>query len=61
MAFLSMDEVLALARAMRRPEYGLLVRFAALTGLRAGEIGALRVGRVDILRVGSRWSRAWSR
>lgn len=50
MAFLSMDEVLALARAMRRPDYGLLVRFAALTGLRAGEIGALRVGRLDVLR-----------
>ena len=26
---------------------GLLVRFAAFTGLRAGEIGALRVGRMD--------------
>jgi hypothetical protein len=29
------------------PEYGLLIRFAAYTGLRAGEIGALRVGRLD--------------
>lgn len=32
------------------PEYGLLVRFAAYTGLRAGEIGALRVGRLDLMR-----------
>lgn len=29
MAFLTMDQVLALAVAMRRPDYGLLVRFAA--------------------------------
>jgi len=50
MLFLTMDELLALSDAMRRPEYGLLVRFAGLTGLRAGEIGALRVGRVDLLR-----------
>jgi len=50
MAFLTMDQVLALATAMRRPEYGLLVRFAALSGLRAGEIGAVRVGRLDLLR-----------
>ena len=41
---------MSLAGAMRRPDYGLLVRFAALTGLRAGEIGALRVGRLDLLR-----------
>ncbi len=32
------------------PEYGLLVRTAAYTGLRAGELEALRVGRVDLLR-----------
>jgi integrase len=32
------------------PEYGLLVRFAAYTGLRAGELGALRVCRIDLLR-----------
>jgi integrase len=32
------------------PEYGLLVRFAAYTGLRAGELGALRTGRIDLLR-----------
>ncbi|HUP68359.1 MAG TPA: tyrosine-type recombinase/integrase [Acidimicrobiales bacterium] len=50
MAFLTMEQVLALAGAMRRPEYGLLVRFAALSGLRAGEIGAMRVGRLDLVR-----------
>ena len=32
------------------PEFGLLIRFAAYTGLRAGEIAGLRVGRVDFLR-----------
>ena len=37
-------------REGRVPEYGLLVRFAAYTGLRAGELGALRAGRLDLLR-----------
>ncbi len=32
------------------PEYGLLVRFAAYTGLRAGELAALRACRLDLLR-----------
>jgi len=32
------------------PEYALLVRFAAYTGLRAGELEALRVKRLDLLR-----------
>src|SRR4051794_30333892 len=50
MHFLTTDELLSLAAALKRPEYGLLVRFAGLTGLRAGEIGALRVGRLDLLR-----------
>lgn len=50
MAFLTMDQVLELSSAMRRPEYSLLVRVAALTGLRAGEIGALRIGRLDLDR-----------
>ncbi len=64
MLFLSRDEVLALADAITHPplrpgggehrrtaypEYGLLVRLAAETGLRAGEIAALRVGRVDVI------------
>jgi integrase len=64
MMFLTHDEVLALAHEISNPprhaagahqgrtypEYGLLVRLAALTGMRAGEIGALRVGRVNPLR-----------
>lgn len=33
-----------------RPELGLLIRFAAHTGLRAGEIAGLRVGKVDLIR-----------
>ena len=32
------------------PDYALLVLFAAYTGLRAGEIGALRVSRINLLR-----------
>jgi integrase len=32
------------------PELGLLVRFAACTGLRSGEIGALRVADIDLFR-----------
>lgn len=50
MAFLTMEQLLQLSDAMRLPQYGLLVRFAGVSGLRAGEIGALRVGRVDLLR-----------
>ncbi len=49
MVFLDHPQVLALADAMP-PPYGTLVTFAAYTGLRAGEIGALRVGRLDLLR-----------
>jgi integrase len=49
MVFLTADEVEALADAIVEP-YGTLVRFAAYTGLRAGEIAALRVGRLDMLR-----------
>ncbi len=33
-----------------RPELGLLIRFAAYTGLRAGEIAGLRVGKIDFIR-----------
>jgi len=47
--FLTAEEVEAVADAIVEP-YGTLVRFAAYTGLRAGEIGALRVGRVDLMR-----------
>jgi integrase len=61
MAFLSHDEVLRVAHAITHPvptkyrpvathpEYGLLVCFTALTGLRAGEVAALQVGRVNQL------------
>lgn len=49
MLFLNAAEVERLAQATRSP-YGTLVRFAAYSGLRAGEIGALRVGRLDLLR-----------
>lgn len=49
MAFLMPEQVEALAESIA-PPYGTLVRFAAYTGLRAGEIGAVRVGRLDLLR-----------
>jgi integrase len=49
MHFLSAVEVERLAEAIV-PPYGVLVRFAAYTGLRAGEIAALRVKRLDLLR-----------
>ncbi len=65
MIFLEPDQIMALAaevtappvryrREERRrdgyPEYGLLVRFAAFTGLRAGELVALRAADLDLLR-----------
>jgi integrase len=65
MVFLSADQIMTLAnevanppvrrgggehRRASYPEYGLLVRFAAFTGLRAGEIVALRVRRLDLMR-----------
>jgi integrase len=49
MLFLTADQVTGLAAAVH-PNYRVLVLFAAYTGLRAGEIGALRVGRLDFLR-----------
>jgi len=61
MMFLTADQVLDLADAIscpprpashptkNWPAYGLHVRLAAYTGLRAGELGALRVGRVRML------------
>ena len=48
MVFLTASEVEQLANAITVP-YGTMVRFAAYTGLRAGEIEALRVGRVDVV------------
>jgi integrase len=47
MAFLTPEEVEALAVAIG-PHFGFLIRFAAYTGLRAGELCALRSGRVDL-------------
>jgi integrase len=49
MMFLDARQVEQLAEEIT-PPYGTLIRFAAYTGLRAGEIGALRVGRLDLLR-----------
>jgi len=48
MLFLSAEQVLRLADAIGG-RYGTLITFAAYTGLRAGEIGALRCGRVDLV------------
>lgn len=47
MVFLDADQVELLAATID-PRYATLVRLAAYTGLRAGEIGALRIGRVDL-------------
>jgi integrase len=48
MVFLTESEVAALATAITSP-YGVLINFAAYTGLRAGEIAALKVERLDRL------------
>lgn len=48
--FLRPEQIAALAEAIKPEMYGTLIRFAAYTGLRAGEIGALRLRRVDLLR-----------
>lgn len=47
MVFLSAEQVEDLALAIGEG-YGTLIRLAAYTGMRAGEIGALRIGRVDL-------------
>ena len=49
MHFLTARQVEALA-AVIDPRYALLVRFAAYTGLRAGELVALRVRHLNLLR-----------
>jgi integrase len=49
MHFLTAAQVEALADAIE-PPYGVLVRFAAYTGLRPCEFVALKVGRLDLLR-----------
>ncbi|HEV2368326.1 MAG TPA: site-specific integrase [Acidimicrobiales bacterium] len=51
MHFIGPDGILRLANAIE-PHYRTLVLFAAYTGLRAGEIGAVRMGRLDLLRGG---------
>jgi integrase len=48
MHFLTAVQVEALAEAIREP-YGVLVRFAAYSGLRPGELVALKVRRLDLL------------
>lgn len=48
MLFLDAAEVAMLAEAAG--EYGVVIDFAARTGMRAGEIGALRMERIDLLR-----------
>lgn len=48
--FLSAAEVNLLAGQMERDADALLVRFAAWSGLRAGEIAGLRVQSLDVLR-----------
>ena len=65
MVFLDVEQIMKLAcevtapppryrREERRrdgyPEYGLMVRFAAFTGLRAGELVALQVKNLDLVR-----------
>ena len=47
--FLTPEQVQVLAESIAQP-YSTLVRFAAYTGLRAGEIGALRIKRIDLLK-----------
>lgn len=47
MVFLTAEQVETLATTIDA-RYATLIRLAAYTGLRAGEIGALRVGRVDL-------------
>ncbi|QEO08804.1 tyrosine-type recombinase/integrase [Protaetiibacter larvae] len=51
MVFLAPDEVAAVASELDAlPPYGLLVRVAAYSGLRAGELAALRIRDVNFLR-----------
>jgi len=47
--FFTAQQVESLARAIDPPQYAFLVRFAAYTGLRSGEIAGLRVRRLDLL------------
>jgi integrase len=47
--FFTAQQIETLARATDPPQYAFLVRFAAYTGLRPGEIAGLRVRRLDLL------------
>lgn len=47
--FFTAEQIEQLARAMEPPQYAFLIRFAAYTGLRPGEIAGLRVRRLDLL------------
>ncbi|WP_333745905.1 tyrosine-type recombinase/integrase [Streptomyces sp. IBSBF 2950] len=49
--FLTPSQVSALAQelAQKQPHYGLIVRMAAYTGLRAGELAALRIRDINML------------
>ena len=58
--FLTPAEVELLAAVILAP-FGLLVRFAAYTGLRWGELAALQVGDVDLLRRTVRVTRSLER
>ncbi len=49
MVFLNAEEVEALASVIT-PPFGTLIRLAAYTGMRAGELEALRVGRLELLK-----------
>ena len=60
--FLTAEEVEAVAAELDTTHpYGLLVRFAAWTGLRAGEMAGLNIGDVDLMRKVVRVSRTRSR
>jgi integrase len=50
MRFLTAEQVTQLADEIAEP-HGLMVLFAAYSGLRAGEIGALRVKNLDLMRL----------
>ena len=49
MVFLNAEQVEVLA-SMITPPFGTLIRVAAYTGMRAGELEALRVGRLELLK-----------
>lgn len=59
--FLTLAEVEGIAESLEDfPPYGLIVRLAAWTGLRSGELGALRIRDVDLLHKEIRVERTMS-